>query len=121
MAYPMTRTGVALSGTLAALIGMSWPDFSEAALLGFRNDTNIALIVQVTSLVNNIPRRGRAQVLMPGKYYVEVAVGTNKQILIADAKQPAQTLYNGTIGAAANDQFFSIQSEAQAVADRQGP
>jgi hypothetical protein len=106
---------------IAAIGVLGDPDTSEAAVLGFRNDTNVALVIQVTSLVNNVPRRGRAQVLMPGKYYAEVAVGTNKQILIADAKQPARQLYNGAIGPAANDQFFSIQAEAiQPPADRQG-
>jgi|SRR6516162_2547868 hypothetical protein len=121
MTHLMNRSGIALSTVIAAISVLLSPDASEASALGFRNDTNVAVVIQVTSLVNNVPRRGRAQVLMPGKYYAEVAVGTNKQILIADAKQPTRPLYNGAIGPAANDQFFSIQAEAiQPAADRQG-
>ena len=121
MASSVTQR-LALACLLASLLGLCAPEQSSAAVLGFRNDTNLALAVQVTSLVNNIPRRGRTQILLPGKFYVEPAVIANKQILIADAKQPTtRILYNGAIPAAANDQLFSIQLEAApAQPDKQG-
>ena len=46
---------LAVTSVLASLIGLCAPDQAAAAVLGFRNDTNLALAVQVTSLVNNIP------------------------------------------------------------------
>jgi hypothetical protein len=107
---------------VTALIGLCAPEQAEAAVLGFRNDTNLAVVVQVTSLVNNVPRRGRAQILLPGKFYVEPTVAANKQILIADAKQPTtRILFNGAIAPAAGDQLFSIQVDAvPAQPDKQG-
>jgi hypothetical protein len=97
------------------------PSFAQAAVLSFRNDTSAPVVVQVRSLVNNIPRPGRAQVVMPGKSYAELAVPGNKQIIIADARQPTRILFNDTIPVEVKDQYFAIQADAPAApANKQG-
>jgi hypothetical protein len=109
----MVRTSlgplIGFGALLACLIVLASPSPSEAGVLGFRNDTNTPVIVQVMILVNNVPVRGTRQILMPGKFYTEAATPGNKQVIIADARQPTRILYNGAMAPAMNDQLFSIK------------
>jgi hypothetical protein len=95
----------------AGLIILAIPSISLAGVLGFRNDTNATLVIQVMSVVNGIPRREPQVLVPPGKAYNQRVVAGSKQIIIADAKQPTWPLYNGAITLGARDQFFSIQIE----------
>jgi hypothetical protein len=94
---------------LATLAALALPALSQAGVLSFKNDTNAPLVVQVITLVNNVARANRAQIVRPGQSYGEAALPGNKQILIADARQPTLPLCNETIAQAMGDQYFSIQ------------
>jgi hypothetical protein len=112
---------LALAALLALLLALGLPPAADAAVLGFRNDTKGPVIVQVMSLVNNVPVRARTQILMPGKFYAEPATPGNKQVIIADARQPTRILYNGPLAPAMNDQFFSIKEALPLPNDKPAP
>jgi len=95
----------------ALLIIILLPIEVGAATLGFRNDTESAVIVQGISIVNQVIRRGPPHVLQPGQVAGDVIVAPgNKLIIIADAKQPTRILFRDTVQCGATDLFFSIQA-----------
>jgi hypothetical protein len=97
--------------TLLALVILPVP--LSAAWMGYRNDTNGPVVIQAMAIVNNIPVRGQVHILQPGEIaYDRVIILGNKWIVIADAKQPTRTLYQGAVPFTGNDLFFSVQSEA---------
>jgi len=99
---------VALLATLG--VGQS---FGGPPTIGYRNDTQGPVIVQGLSLVNKTLRRGKVHTLQPGEIaYDVVAFPTNKLVIVADAKQPTRTLFQGTVPFARTDQFFSIQDDS---------
>jgi hypothetical protein len=114
----MSFAGLALSalltlGTVPALAG--------PPTIGYRNDTKVAVVVQGLSIINNRLRRDRVHILQPGEVaYDTVAIAGNRLVVVADAKQPTRTLFQGTIPFARNDQFFSIRIDSAAGKDPKG-
>ena len=88
---------------------------AEAGTLNFRNDTEIPVIVQGLSVVNNVLRAGKRHTLQPGEIGTDqvLAVG-NKVIIVADAKQPTKILYQGTIQVGAANIYLSIKPDVPA-------
>ena len=64
---------------------------NQAVTLSFRNDTKAPVIVQGWTLVNNMPRRGQAIVVNPGKTLSDKSLpaGT-RYISVYDANQPTR-------------------------------
>jgi hypothetical protein len=83
-----------------------------AGTIGFRNDTNIPVIVQGMGIVNNVVVQGRRHTLKPGAVcYERILRPGQKIIIVVDARQPTRVLFRGTISVARNDLFFSIFGE----------
>ncbi len=95
---------------------------ARAGSLGYRNDTDIPIIVQCFSIVNNRVVQGRPHTLQPGETAWDVRViAGNKRILVADAKQPTRLLARENLIFMGQDQFFSIQDDsADALVGKQG-
>jgi hypothetical protein len=96
---------------LLAVIGLAAiAPGADAAWLGFRNDTNGTLVVQGASLVNNLPRWGKPNRLLPGEVYWEnILVPGNKLIAVFDINQPNRPLHREILQCAGSDLFYSIQ------------
>lgn len=64
---------------------------NQAVSLSFRNDTKVAVFVQSWTLVNNMPRRGQAVLVNPGKTMADKSLpaGT-RYISVYDANQPTR-------------------------------
>ncbi len=93
-------------------IGMA-PGFAGPPTIGYRNDTNGPVVVQGLSIINKTLRRDRVHILQPGEVAFDtVALPCNRLLIVADAKQPTRTLFQGTIPFVRNDQFFSILDDS---------
>ncbi len=91
---------------LLALVLLPATLFAETIYV--RNEGQVAVVVQVGSVVRGVLRRDPPCVLKPG----EVAPGTllpgNKIITIHDARAPNRILFQGTIPAAKEDGYFGV-------------
>jgi len=103
-----------LSLGLLMLVGMATiPAAVAAGELGFRNDTDAPVIVQGMSIIRGKIFAGKRHVLQPGDVgWDNILAAGNKLVIIADAKQPTKTLFQGTITfpLAGNTQFYSIKA-----------
>src|SRR5947209_15463007 len=95
----MSRSGfdfwkIGLAGLLLALGG---PAAAWAGSMGFRNDTNLTLVVQEIVVINNQPKPGKPQKMNNGDVIRDTPVGAaaQRQFLIFDAKNPNQPIYTG--------------------------
>lgn len=98
------------AGGAVALVFMALallPAAARAEALGFRNDTTAPIIVQGASMVQGGVQRDRPHLLQKNEACRIVLPG-NKLITIYNAKMPNQVLFQTTIPAAAEDQFFSV-------------
>jgi hypothetical protein len=97
-------------GMMALLVLGAGPAFSQAAWLGYRNDTNAPVILQGSSIVNKVPRLGRIHVLYPGEVaWDAVLQAGDKTITIIDGKT-RRPLYKGTVNCT-SDLFLSIRAD----------
>lgn len=94
----MKRIHIILLGLAFSLAGLTERGLAQVPIpivsVGFRNDTPTAIIVQGTSKVNNVPRRGQPFSVAPGKinYDNNVPFGIPRFISIYDAAQPSKIL-----------------------------
>src|SRR5262245_84977 len=85
-------------GALAAsMLALAGPTTTFAGWLGFRNDTNLTLVVQEIVTVNNVPRAGKPQKMNNGDVIrdTQVGGGAQRQFLIFDSRNPNQPIYTG--------------------------
>jgi hypothetical protein len=81
---------------LALLGGL--PARAAAAGIGFQNGLNVRVVVQGSSVVNNVVRRGQPLVLPPGKILWDTNLPPgDREIAIYDAQMPARILYRAVI------------------------
>jgi hypothetical protein len=105
---------------VVSLAGAAPP--AEAAWLGFRNDTNNTLVVQGASFVNNVPRWGKPNRLLPGEVYWEnILVPGPKLIAVFHINQPNRPLHREIIQTAGTDLFYSIQIQPGTPATKDQP
>ena len=103
---------------LVAMLGLTvLPSAATAGSLGFRNDTDGPVIVQGMSIIRGKIYAGKRHVLQPGDVgWDHIVAQGNKLVVVADAKQPTKTLYQGTIQFLGNTQFYSIKLAGAPVA-----
>jgi hypothetical protein len=104
-----------LPGDLALLavlmIGL-WPTAAEAAVLLFRNDTDIPLAIRGISIVNRVARQGKVHILKPREVWQElIFVPGTILIFVADANQPMRILCQEAIPFRGTDLFYALQPE----------
>lgn len=85
---------IGLAGLVLTLAG---PASAFAGWMGFRNDTNLTLVVQEVVVVNNVPKPGKPQKMNNGDVIrdTQVGAGGQRQFLIFDSKNPNQPIYTG--------------------------
>jgi len=99
-------------GLLAVAVVGAAPATGRAAALGFRNDSDRALVIQASTIINNTVRRSRPELVRPGKEILDTAVPPGNRIInIYDPKQPNWPLFRGTLLIGPKDQFYSIQMD----------
>src|SRR5262249_18493431 len=77
---------------------------------GFRNDTDLPVVVQASSLINNVGRRGKPHLLYPGEAYMECIIYPGvKQFVVYDAKHPTRVLHQENVRCAGTDLFFAVE------------
>jgi hypothetical protein len=97
----------------ALLLGVD--SVQGAGLVGYRNDTNQAVVVQSTVVVNGMTRRSKPQTIFSGEVALDgLAYAGTRRITIADAKNPSQILFQGDVNAQ-EDLFFSIRLKTATV------
>jgi hypothetical protein len=110
-----------LAGLIILVLG-STAQAGDQGWLGFRNDSNVPIIVQGVSVVNGMPRQGPRYALQPGQecWYVLISQG-NKLILVADARQPTIPLLRDTVNYSGTDLFYSIQAASTSPVQKSSP
>ncbi|MBV9121784.1 MAG: hypothetical protein JO112_00310 [Planctomycetes bacterium] len=79
---------------------------ARAGWLGFRNDTESPLLIQI----NNVDRSGKAQLLYPGEVaWTCVVQPAPKVIRIYQAKLPRRLLREDKVFCGQEDLFFSVR------------
>jgi len=96
---------------LATVLGVLLaPGAVHASWIGFRNDTDIPVVVQGASVVNHRLRWGKPHLLYPGELCWDCIVQAGKkQIVVCDAKKRVLARLFLKCGTA--DQFFSVQPD----------
>jgi hypothetical protein len=114
MAHAQRTERAAGLAVLAILVGVICPAAADAGWLGLRNDTGAPIVVQGASLVNNVMRRGRPQLLFPGEVTWEAILIPGKKVIeIYDPKLPKHPpVHQEIIPVAGADLFYSIQLDA---------
>jgi hypothetical protein len=99
----------ASSPFLIGLTILTAPTVANAAWFGVRNDSQIPVVFQGASVVNNVVRRGKPHLLQPGQEAWELVQPGPKIISVYDARVPSRVLFEGPIVCGNLDMFFSIQ------------
>jgi hypothetical protein len=101
----------ALLGVLVLLPVGAQPGALKAEGIGFRNDLPIPIIVQGTSLVNKMLRRGQPLLILPGKTAWDINLPAGLRfVTIHDANQPNRILYRDPpIPFKGRDLFFGVK------------
>jgi hypothetical protein len=101
--------GAAKWMVLTASVVLIMPRALQAAWLGFRNDLKVPIVVQGTTVINNVARRDKPQTLYPGEVsWDPILRPGSKLIMIYDTKRPPRLLFQDTI-TIKDDLFLSIQ------------
>jgi hypothetical protein len=95
---------------LAAVVALGvLPGSVRACWLGFRNDLNVPVIVQGSSVVNKVVRQGKPHLLYPGEVSWDCILQPGvKAIRVYDAKARGRVLYEGPVTCGAKDLLFSV-------------
>ena len=82
-------------------------------LVGYRNNTDLVIVVQSATVVNNvITKRGKPQMLYPGEVALDGLSSTGiRRITIYDPKKPNTPLHEEDV-ILKKDMYFKIETEA---------
>ena|SRR5947208_1327262 len=104
----LSKLGVGLL-TLTLLAAV--PSVADAAGMGFRNDTKSRIIVQGSTVVNGMIRKGPVLVIEPGKTVWDPTVPPGaRTVSIVDGLNTQRLLFRDTVPAGPRDQLFSVQT-----------
>lgn len=88
---------------------------SAAGLVGYRNDTNQAVVVQSSITSNGVTRLSKPQTLYPGEVALDgLAFTGTRRITVYDARKPSVKLFEGNV-TNTDDAFYSIQAKARTL------
>lgn len=98
-----------------ALLALAFaPADGRAQAIVLRNDTPMAVVVNMTSVFQGKLFRVRPQLLSPKGATMPLALPGNKVVMIYDARFPTRALFQGTIPASPSNLAFSIQPDLPA-------
>lgn len=100
--------------TLLVLAGLLFAPLApvSAQTLVFRNDGNIPVVVQVTSVYRGVYRRDRPHLLRPSDTTAPgILLPGDKLVTITDARLPTHILFQGALPASAFDHYFRIVAD----------
>jgi hypothetical protein len=116
----MTRSlrNLALAAALLAVAGFAGPAKSQVMVpappqaipggwFGYTNDTQIRLVVQVSSIINNVERRGQPRTINPRERALDPQQAGVKIVTIMDPQ--LQVVGKFQINFLGRDAFYSIQ------------
>ena len=85
---------------------------ASAQTLVFRNDVNVPVVVQVTSVYRGVYRRDRPHLLRPSDTTVPgISLPGDKLVTITDARISTRILFQGALPSASLDQYFRILAD----------
>jgi len=93
---------------LALLVLLLAPMLADAESILIRNECPIPVVVQVSSVFRGALRRDSPQLLKPAEVGMGVQLPGNKIINVHDARNPNRILFQITIPAQNEDQYFGI-------------
>jgi hypothetical protein len=101
----------ALLGVGVLALAWAWaPATAGAETLWFRNDSKVPVVVQGACVIDGKVRRDQPMPVQPGGV-VKVVLPGNKQITVFEGRPPNLPLFQGTLPASREDQFFSMQPD----------
>lgn len=106
------RNGIAGRAPVALLAVLLLPALARAqgGIILLRNDTQMTVLVNVSSVVGRRVVRARPQLVNP-KLAVPFALPGTRVINLYDARFPTRPLYQGTIPASPLNMTLSIQAD----------
>jgi hypothetical protein len=97
------------------LLALTAGEAAAAGLVGYRNDTNQAIVVQSSITSNGTTRLSKPQTLYPGEVALDgLAFTGSRKIMVFDAKKPNAVLFKGDVSST-DDVFFSIQMKTMTL------
>src|SRR5262245_33744741 len=122
MVPPVRGFGTPCLALLAGTILAALPAAAQARGIAFRNELNLPIVVQGTSIVNNMVRQGRPFLLYPNKSGMDqIPAAGNRLIVIYDANQPSRVLYKDVVPYAGKEMHFAVQVDPPANPRERGP
>lgn len=98
------------AAVIAAAALIVQPQIANAAWLGYRNNTQAAVVIQSAVVVNNQLRWGKPHTLFPGEVAWDAAPAPGARIIgVFDPKQNNRLIYQETVAVASSDIFLSLQ------------
>jgi membrane peptidoglycan carboxypeptidase len=111
-----------ITGALACWLCLFAPSLASAAWLGHKNDTQAAIAVQTSVVVNGKVQRGKLHVIHPGeRVWDNIAAAGPQQISIMDPSANNKVLGQETINIANQDILLSVQWQAQPQVQGKAP
>jgi hypothetical protein len=86
------------------------PAAASAEDLYFRNDTNVAVVVQGSCMVGLRVVNDRPKLVLPGKV-VQVSLPGNKIITVRESRAPNRILFKDTVAAGTDDKYILINPD----------
>jgi hypothetical protein len=98
------------AGMALAALGLA-PQTGRAETIIFRNDTPMAIVVQVTAGFRGQVQRTRPLLLAPRTISIPITLPGNKQVAVYDANQPTRVLFKDFLPPSQYNRAFSIQPD----------
>jgi hypothetical protein len=101
------------AGVALVVLGLA-PQAGRAQAIIFRNDTNMALVVQVTAGFKGQVQRTRPILLAPKANSGPIRLPGDKQVAVYDANLPTRVLFKDFLPPSPYNRAFSIQPDPPA-------
>jgi len=98
------------AGMALAVLGLA-PQLGRAETIIFRNDTHMAIVVQVTAGFKGRVQRTRPILLAPKANSGPIMLLGDKQVAVYDANLPTRVLYKDFLSPSQYNRAFSIQPD----------
>jgi hypothetical protein len=97
-------------GLVALAVFAALPAASSAEDLYFRNDTDVAVVVQGAFMKGPRVVNDRPKLVLPGRV-VQVSLPGNKVITVRESRAPNRILFQDTVAAGTEDKFLLINPD----------
>jgi len=111
----MHQVRASIGFVIAAMMAIAVSSTAHAGWLGYKNESTVPVVVQTSTVVNNVIVRGKAHTLYPGEIaWDNIPAPAVRQLSVFDAKNNNKLILQDTVTLVNRDVFLSVRSETPA-------